>query len=119
MPRMSPISHTKRKRWTEEDARAALDAQARSGLTLRAFARREGLDPQRLRRWERQIGDATRSAAPPTATFVEVAPRGAAAAAVVVVVEVVLRSGVVLRVSEAVDPVALRRLVSALDEGAC
>lgn len=114
MPRMSPISHTKRKRWTEEDARAALDAQARSGLTLRAFARREGLDPQRLRRWERQLGVATRSAAPPKATFVELAPRAAA-----VVVEVVLRSGVVLRVSDAVDPVALRRLVSALDEGAC
>lgn len=114
MPRMSPISHTKRKRWTEEDARAALDAQARSGLTLRAFARREGLDPQRLRRWERQLGGATRSAAPPKATFVELAPRAAA-----VVVEVVLRSGVVLRVSDAVDPVALRRLVSALDEGAC
>lgn len=113
MPRMSPISHTKHKRWTEEQARAVLDAQARSGMTLRAFARREGLDPQRLRRWERQIGDATRSSAPPKATFVEVAPRAAA------VVEVVLRSGVMLRVSETIEPVALRRLVSALDEGAC
>lgn len=114
MARISPISHTKRKRWTEEQARAVLDAQARSGMTLRAFARREGLDPQRLRRWERQLGGATRSGAPPKATFVEVAPRAAAA-----VVDVVLRSGIVLRVSETIEPMALRRLVSALDEGAC
>jgi transposase-like protein len=113
MPRISPISHTKRKRWTEEQARAVLDAQARSRMSLRAFARREGLDPQRLRRWARQLEETTMPPAPMTATFVEVAQPTAAQ------VDVVLRSGVVLRVSETIEPMVLRRLVSALDEGAC
>lgn len=37
-------SYKTRRRWTEVEARAALDDLARSGLTEQAFAAREGLD---------------------------------------------------------------------------
>jgi hypothetical protein len=40
-------------RWTESQAREALAALDASGLSAFAFARREGLDTQRLYRWRR------------------------------------------------------------------
>lgn len=96
-------------RWSPVEARSALAALASSGLSVAAFARREGLDPQRLRAWRQRL-EATESpiAAP---TFVEVTPRA------VEPLEVVLPSGVVLRVPERVDVGALRRIVMALDDG--
>jgi hypothetical protein len=35
-------------RWTNADARVVLDAARDSGVSLAAFAAREGFDPQRL-----------------------------------------------------------------------
>jgi len=50
MPKpLAPVAF--RRRWTEEDARAALDAFARSGLSMRAFAKAAGINVQRLARW--------------------------------------------------------------------
>jgi hypothetical protein len=115
MPKFSPKSYTKR-RWTSEDARAALDAQARSGLSPRSFAQREGIDPQRLTRWARRIGGTSTSSSSRTerkARFVEIDTRPAA------VVEIVLPSGVVVRVDARVEPATLRRIVAALDGAAC
>ena len=105
------------RRWTAEDAQEALAAQARSGLTLRAFAAREGLDAQRLDRWRRRL--AAQRAAP----FVEI-PRPAIEAAIAVGgaaggprerFEVVLGSGRVVRVAESFDADALRRLLEVVD----
>ena len=103
-PSPPPISYNIRRRWTVVEARAALAALASSGLSQSAFAAREGYDTQRLRVWRRKLGVAT--TAPPS--FVEVQPRGADR------IEVVLPSGVTLRVAESIDGSLLRRLVDAL-----
>jgi transposase-like protein len=114
-----PLPH---RRWTPDDARAALAAMARSGLGVSAFAIREGLDPQRLTRWRRQL------AAPAPPTFEEVVPvvtRAIVAGDAVAHVErerfeIVLASGRVVRVPESFDAGALRRLLDVVDEvGAC
>ena len=106
MPKSSPtppVSYKTRRRWTPIEARAALSALAASGLSQSAFAAREGLDPQRLRGWRHKLGESF----PPA--FVEVCPRAAER------VEIVLPSGLVLRVAESIDAVALRRLIGALE----
>jgi transposase-like protein len=99
-----------RRRWTIDEARAALEAQSASGLSVRAFAQREGLDAQRLFRWRRIVARAKHGSAAPL-TFVEVKqPRHAEP------IEVVLSSGRILRVTESVDPDALARIADALDK---
>jgi transposase len=102
-----------RRRWTVEEARSALAALRASGLSVNDFAIREGLDVQRLYWWRRRlanaIGDAT--VAP---VFVELTARSPTTAPV----EVVLRSGRVLRVPESIDTTTLRRLVEALEQEA-
>jgi transposase-like protein len=47
------------KHWTDAVARGVLDACARSGLSMRAFAEREGLEPRRLYRWHKRLEDLT------------------------------------------------------------
>lgn len=99
-------------RWTAEAARDALAAQQRSGLSVYAFACREGLDPQRLYFWRRRLGGSGAVGDVARVQFVEVHP-GAGRQ-----VEVLLRSERVLRVSEGIDADVLRRLCEAL-EPAC
>lgn len=81
-----------------------------SGLSLGAFAAREGLVPERLHSWRRRLGDTSPSS--PT-EFVEIAAVASRQ------VEVVSPSGVTLRVAEASDPSVLRRLTDALDRRGC
>ncbi|MDX2090323.1 MAG: hypothetical protein SFX73_20855, partial [Kofleriaceae bacterium] len=47
--------------WTEDEGRAALEAWRASGESLAAFARREGVDVQRLYWWKRRLGWRTRT----------------------------------------------------------
>ena len=110
MPRThAQPTYSTRRRWTVVEARGALAALESSGLPAAEFARREGLDVQRLHRWRRELGA---TAAPPA--FVEVHRREAER------IEVVMRSGLVLRVAESVDADAVRRLVAALEhDGEC
>ena len=53
-----PSSLFNRPRWTEQDARAALAALARSRKLVSTFAAEHGLDPQRLYSWRRRLGGA-------------------------------------------------------------
>jgi hypothetical protein len=113
MPKQLPLpSYRTRRRWTEKEARAALTALSASRLSTRAFAAREGIDIQRLYSWRRKL-EATPSretVAPPEApAFVELRPAAPER------IEVVLRCGVILRVSESIDGTAVRRLVDALE----
>lgn len=113
MPKSRSLAEFKGpRRWTDADACVVLDAARDSGLSLAAFAAREGFDAQRLYFWRRRLDrDADHSPAP---TFVEVRPRGAEH------VEVVLRSGQILRVAASIDGGVLRSLVDALErDGAC
>jgi len=95
-----------RRRWTVEVARAALSALAASGLSVAAFAAREGLDAQRLYGWRRRLGP-PESVSP---SFVEVT------SAAVTPMEVVLRSGHVVRLSPSFDAAALVRLLEVLEQ---
>jgi hypothetical protein len=45
-----------RRRWREEHARAALEAEAKRGLSPSEFAEREGIRPGRLARWRKRLG---------------------------------------------------------------
>ena len=114
MPRTPPPApYLIRRRWKIADARAAVAALVKSGLSTSAFAGREGLDVNRLYRWRRRL-EAEGVAGQSAPEFVELRPQGAEP------VEVVLRSGRVLRVSEAIDPTALVRIVAALERsGPC
>ncbi len=105
MLRKSPPSPFSRPRWTEQDARAALAALERSGKSVRVFADEHGLDPQRLYLWRRRLAGGERT------TFQEVFVRSSPAAQTF---EVVLASGVVLRVPPSFDSDALARLLDVL-----
>lgn len=48
-------------RWTEDEARTVLEAQRGSGETVPQFARRLGLDPQRLWWWRKRLGEIAQS----------------------------------------------------------
>ncbi|HEY4824331.1 MAG TPA: hypothetical protein VIH49_04710 [Solirubrobacteraceae bacterium] len=108
MPKSPPVaSYLTARRWSVAQARAALAAFASSGLSAGAFAARAGFDVQRLHSWRRRFASAPAQERAPG--FVEFRPR------VVERVEVVLRSGRVLRVAESIDPATLLRLVEALE----
>jgi transposase-like protein len=102
-----------RPRWTEEDARVVLAALERSGQPVRAFAEENGLDPQRLYMWRRRFAAV---AGGDTTTFRELIVRPSA-----VVedgdegrLEIVLTSGVVVRVPPSFDAAALARFLDVL-----
>ena len=120
MPRAkSYTSPMKRQRWTPEHARAILEKQASSGLTVREFAERERLDPARLYYWRERLGvssgrqlAASAAIIPERAAFVEVRSHRPSR------IEVVLRTGHVLFVPDSFDPSALSRLVEILERAA-
>ena len=108
----APRSLSRRRRWKITDARSALAALATSGLSLVEFARREGLEVQRLRRWQRRLArEARPRRAAPAPALIEIRPRRAEP------IEIVLASGRMLRVTETVDVAALARMVAVLERG--
>jgi hypothetical protein len=90
-------------RWTEQQARAVLDRQERSGLSVQSFAAREGLSAARLYTWRSRL-------AQPKVSFVEVA----APSAPPTCIEVSLPNGVRVSVPQGSDVEFVVRLVSAL-----
>ena len=116
MPTKFPSSPFDRPRWTEQDARHALAALQRSGKPVSVFAAEQGLDPQRLYSWRRRLGKAEPTmfqelvvrSAPPISSTDGRAP-----------FELVLRSGVVVRVPSSFEAAALERLLEVLRSGAC
>lgn len=101
--------------WREADARAVLRALVESGETLPRFAARHGIEPGRLRRWEKRLGRK------PEFTFhpVEVVDRAPKARAEINgrpdVLELVLRGGRRVVVSAEFDADFLRRLVATVE----
>ena len=94
-----------RRRWKAEDAGAVLKRLESSGLSVGEFAARENLSAPRLYRWRGRL----RAVRPKTAAFVEITPAAAT-------IELVLRSGDVVRLPDGFSEDALRRLVAVLDE---
>lgn len=104
------------RRWTAQEARAALAEAERSGLRLSQFAVEYGLDVQRLLRWRKQLAVPI---AQSTLAFEEIPSSRIAQAPSVAHrerFEIELRNGRVVRVSESFDAEALRRLLSIVEE---
>jgi transposase-like protein len=74
MPKPPAVLFADRRRWTAADARVVLETLAESGLSVPAFARREGLDPQRLRRWRQQLAGSPKASCATPPRFVELRP---------------------------------------------
>ena len=95
------------RQWTEVQAREALDAFRRSGLTASAFARQRGVSVHRLQYWRKRL-----DASPPL-TFLPVALPKESAARAPRGLEIVIGEAV-LRVPEGSDVEHVARLVAAL-----
>lgn len=120
MPNLGPRNASTRthRRWTEREAAEILAAQEASGLTVKEFASREGVSPQRLWRWRR-----ARVSGVETPVFEEVArpaPVALCREPLIAVpqqpFEVVLSRGRIVRVPPLFDGDALRRLLMIVEE---
>lgn len=119
MPKSRLPALSSPRRWTAAHAQTVLAALDASALSVAAFAAREGLDVQRLHFWRRRLENAAPDA-PSRPMFVEVPLRAISSASERGRVEIVLRSGRVVRVDESIDAATLRRLIDVLDqESAC
>lgn len=107
-----------RRQWSEHEARGAIAAWRKSGLSIEAFAKERAIVPQRIRWWLKKLEGG--SAAPPVKAGamallpVSVAPaaqrRGEPVA-------VYLRGGQVVRVGRGFDEEAFARVVAILEGG--
>lgn len=95
--------------WTEVEARAALTAWKKSGLSIEKFARDRGLVPQRLYWWKKKLEERSSS------TAIELLPVRVAEAKRGEPVLVLLRSGHMVKVSRGFDEEALARVVAVLE----
>ena len=94
--------------------REAVAGHKKSGLSVRAFCVDRGLSEPSFYAWRRELGQRGRAPmTPPAATFVPVQVVADST------VEVVLPSGVVVRVPPATDAMAVARLVAALGSPSC
>lgn len=98
----------RRRRWSRDEAREVLGRLEASGLSVREFAAREGLDRQRVYRWRAQLSAGGPARVP---AFVEVKTIIASSP-----IEVVLQSGHVIRVRDGFRAETLRQVISALAE---
>ena len=92
-------------RLSASEAAAALATWQASGVSLRAYCRRRGWNPERLRYWQRRSDPATR----PPSGFVEVRPDGRDGH-----LEISMANGARIQVCTGFDPTLLRAVVEAL-----
>lgn len=112
----------RRRRWSEADARAMVQAWRRSGESQLAFARRHGLDPQRVGHWVRRLrAEPSGEDAPMSFHPVRLVTRGLAGERTGErpPIEIVLADGRVVRVPRGVDAGELRLVLTVLAERPC
>lgn len=97
-----------RARWTAAVARQVLAAWSASGLSRQEFAEKHGIHEQRLYNWQRRLVE---TGAASSVQFRELA---APAVSLDARLEVVLPSGVLLRVPPSFDATAVSRLLEIL-----
>ena len=93
----------------ETEWRGRLESWDASGLSLRAFAMREGLNPHSLGRWKKRL----RGVATPAPAFASVVLNGSPSTQPEAF-ELVVRDGMALRIPADFDEATLTRLVSLL-----
>lgn len=108
-----------RGQWSEHEARGALVAWRKSGLSIERFAKERGIVPQRLRWWKAKLEGkstalVTRSSSlallPVQVTASAPSKRGEPVA-------VYLRSGHIVKVGRGFDEEAFARVVAVLEGG--
>lgn len=124
---MASRSSKYNERWTHEHAASLLAEAERSGLSDRAFAKRRGIDPQRLWWWRKRL-DKTRTKEAEVG-FVELAVRSPAtpmlrapmptAPMTAGRIEILLGNGRVVATPVDVDTVMLARLLDAVEGRRC
>lgn len=105
------------RRWSEDDARAMARAFAASGETKAAFARRHGINDERIRRWLRQLAEEDRRRSRPAfapVRLVERAPERRGGSGIEIVV-----GARVVRVGAGFCPETLLKVLAALEAAAC
>jgi transposase len=113
----------RRRRWTAAEKLRIVEDSWTSGVSVIAFARRHDIHPNLLHIWRRQVRTGALSAAPEgTACFVPVTVAATsnvacarASGTATASVEVVLRNGRVLRLSERAAPGHVAQLADALE----
>ena len=104
-----------RVRWSEHEARSALAAWRKSGLSIEKFAQERGLVAQRLYWWRKRLegpaGAAAKAAPPMTLLPVQVAASRSRGEPVAVF----LRTGHILKVGRGFDEEAFARVVALLE----
>lgn len=98
-----------RARWTAAVARQVLAAWSDSGLSRQEFADKYGIHEQRLYNWQRRLAETG------TASSVQFREVAAPAVSLDPRLEVVLPSGVLLRVPPSFDAAAVARLLEILN----
>jgi hypothetical protein len=94
--------------------RATIEAWNQSGQTINAFCRRRKLTRSNFDRWRRILSTEPGSSRPsPSSAFVPLRVTAEPMA------EVVLRSGIVVRLPLGADPEAVTRLVAAVGAASC
>src|SRR3979490_1221441 len=119
-------SPERRRRWTASEKLRLVADSAASGLSVADFARRHDIHPNLVHAWRRQARTGELSVSPDGgARFVPVAVAAEGSAALttgsdggtVSIIEVVLRNGRLLRLSEGVAPERVAQLADALEGG--
>ena len=106
-------------RWSPAYARTVLGAHQQSGLTLSAFARREGLPLHRLQWWRARLsGKSQETGASIRLVPVTIRPTPARVSPSISI-EVELRGGRQLRITGPFDPDLIVRFVCALESTGC
>ena len=96
--------------------RNLIDQWKRSGVSVSAFCIDQGVSESSFYAWKRELAARARAATattPPTPTFIPVRVAPSAT------IEVVLKSGVVVRVPTGAEPLAVAQLVAALGATPC
>lgn len=108
--------------WREADARLVLESWRESGESLRAFARRHGVQRARLSRWRARLDSSTDVASEHAAPVAFRAVRltgGISSDADRAPIEIELGCGALVRLARGVDPGDLRAVLSALEPSRC
>jgi transposase len=115
----------RRRRWTAAEKLQIVEESLSSGLSAAEFARRRDIHPNLLHSWRRQMKTGELPAPDGEARFVPVAVATSSNAPAMsesdsgdgVMVEVVLRNGRVLRLSNCVAPGRVAQLADVLEGG--
>jgi hypothetical protein len=106
-------------RWSAVQAREALSEHKESGLSLAAFARRQGLPLHRLQWWRARLNDDSHEQTAPVRLVPVTIRATPASSSLPPGIELEIRGGRLLRIAGPFDPDLLVRLVRALELTGC